>query len=592
MILWTFMADPQLEISKRLYFDLEKFHRIIGYYEGQKIKPLDSHEKHITTDLEKNFRGNGTEYIRLIQYDLQTDHVLYNSQKVFETDKPETSLLYLLFSEGIKSLVLLRDLTALEIRQWCLLVRETLIALDSGESKDLASVLWKTPFRNLRTRIYNSLMDLCESQKEQANKDSESQTHQTKLKSGWHERDSEWDLPSGDIVVRNAESEKTIQLEQFQNLKDLVKRSQIENKPNVLLHISSDELEMLSIEMSIYDQNHVEFNLLAWCTRNLGESFGCDPMAQQFSESCISKFAVSFIGRFHAGLILHLMKQIDLFQDIRYRAMQQKVREAITISISTRDNIRRLLDSMTDPVRAELSQKLLTFVDQKQYSMLVDFYLGRDDKAGLVLFLEMLISREMPIEELLVGWGEERLTKVLPYFKKIGWREKYAFVAKMIRSKFAPLVVECSRYIIELDIRADHALDIFRKLPPETQELWVKSFKDAPISNHWGAFMDGLAKSDYWIELPLQSRKILVEIFFKYLQGKALKILDRFVRERKMNFWAKYPEMRELILNVALDLPSNELKKIFQPIFVREMDLKFQEDNLRERLRRRVNASQ
>lgn len=144
-----------------LYQDLEKFHRVIGYYEGQEIKPLEIHERFLQQDLDTFIRGT-QEYLRGVQFDFFLKRVLSEKKVVFETDRPEVTLLFLLFSEGIKSLMILRDVDAMEVKDWCLLIRRSLVQLDQGAFKDLGSILWRSPFRNIRSRICNAVMDLAE----------------------------------------------------------------------------------------------------------------------------------------------------------------------------------------------------------------------------------------------------------------------------------------------------------------------------------------------------------------------------------------------------------------------------------------------
>jgi hypothetical protein len=510
------MIQRELEIPKRLYFDLEKFHRIIGYYEGQKIKPLEVHEKHISGDLEKFFRAPD-QYIRRMQFDLFMTNVLWEQHRIFETDKPEATLLYLLFAEGIKSLVLLRDLSALEIKEWCVLVRDTLVALDNGDSKDLASVLWKTPFRNLRTRIYNSLMDLTETRREKREQDAIAQGQpissassapiaRSQTEVGWHEKDSEWDVPSAENVQRSIEASRSMGSEEFCRLKDHLSSTSEKTYSNPILQISDHELELLSGEMSMYDQSHVEFNLLSWNLSVLDGSFGCDPETEKHIEESLSQLTRSFVSRFHPGLILHLMDHIDSLKQARFESLRDRLKKVLEEAVSTPSNIKQLIDSLRDPTRARLSQRLFPFVSREQLPSVVDFYLEKKDEANLLIFLGTLFKRDLPLSEILTSWGEERLSKILPLFNQIQWDQKNEFLIKSLRSKFPQVVKEASYYILKLKMKPDHAYDIFRKLPAEILELWIKTLRDSPHSEDWKGFVETVAKSELWLKFVCGSR--------------------------------------------------------------------------------------
>src|SRR4051812_5300661 len=93
--------------ESHIYGDLEKFYRVLAYYDGQEIKPLEAHERHSDVNLEK-FLRDPESYIRRIQYQIAMSESLCEGYPVYKTDKPETSLVYALFSEGIESLILLR----------------------------------------------------------------------------------------------------------------------------------------------------------------------------------------------------------------------------------------------------------------------------------------------------------------------------------------------------------------------------------------------------------------------------------------------------------------------------------------------------
>lgn len=557
-----------------LYADLEKFHRVIGYYEGQKIKPLEVHEKFINEDLERSLRAPD-QYIRNFQFDLYMTHVLADQKEVFQTDKPDSTLLYNLFAEGIKSIIMLRDLTAREIKDWCILVRETLIALDAGQSKDLASVLWKTPFRNLRAKIYNSLMDLHDLAQNQADAE--------KVKSGWHERDAEWDLPSGESVRRSKKAATGIDETELEDVrKQLI--GALKGEPSHALKINGSEVDLLSSEMASYDQSQVEFNLLCWSQSVLEGSFGCDPNAEAFVEDLILSITQSVIARFHPGLILHLLSEMDRLKTTRYEGLKKRVHETVSQTLSSPQNLKLLTEALRDEERSVIAERLFSYLHTDQFVVLIDHYLQAADHEGLKVCLKILMSRDVDLTELLTSWGEERLVGLFPLLRDLEWEDKQDFLIKMLRSKFTQVIRMVSQHLLSLSIRADYAYDLYRKYPEDIREIWIKQLLENPPAVSWRDFVQNIFSSNYWLNEPKRLRALWIRILFQYYGPYAFDFLEPWVAARKWIFWPKFPDIREEILTLAMDLSTPNLKQKCREWAEREAKLRFQDPHLKERL--------
>jgi len=300
--------DEEIHNEKvgKVYNDLEKFHRVIGYYEGQEIKPLEIHERHINLSLEQNLR-QAEEYIRRIQYDLKLTEVSCDNRIVYRPDKLEASLVYSLFSEGIQSLVCLRDLTASEVRDWCLLIRGTLLDFDRGGLEDLASVLWKAPFRNLRSRVYNSLLDLAAEEPPRRLKEVK-----TKLDNSWHTRDQEWVVPEASNVVRSESAHQAVDAVSInKNYQRLSSPEIREEEEDGALKLDTLELSILSEEMASYDENQVQFNLLNMLISSLLELPDGSSKLRNSIVSRLQSLTTAIVMRFQPGLMLHLIDQIE-----------------------------------------------------------------------------------------------------------------------------------------------------------------------------------------------------------------------------------------------------------------------------------------
>lgn len=582
----------QISAESAVYRDLEKLHRVIGYYEGQVLKPLEVHIKFIQQNLGVYLRSS-QHYTRRIQYDLFLSRVLSNRIQIFEAEKPEITLLYSLFAEGIKSLVVLRDLNAAEMKDWCLLVRKTLIAFDQGDSQDLASVLWKVPYPNLRARIYNSLTDLRESRNSADAFLNPPEEKKTQSSSSWHTRDAEWELPSAENVERDHFAEKTLETKDFQQLKFDLKNLSANAQVPPNFRLSPDELERLSSEMECYDQNQVEFNLLVWNLSVLTaqapgavESKNTD--AQNHIKNLVSTIGQSVVSRFHPGLILYIIQQIEGLDD-KFSDFKQKINDTISETLSDPENERRLIESLADASRASVTKGLLPFLRPEQFPVIVDYYLSSEDPDGLVLFLKTILKRPLAIEDVFMSWGEERLAKVLPFVRHLSWDRKNDFLIKALRSRASQVVKQASYYIHTISIDPSHALDIYRKLPEDSKEVWMKSFMENPPSEKWKVFVRQLLRSPYWTSSENQTvnDKTLagwIETFFSYLKEETFDSLEPWVGQRRWFFWPAFPREREAILITALSLKEAKLKARVQQWAQKEAGLHFQNPELKQRL--------
>ncbi len=570
-----------------VYSDLEKLHRVIGYYDGQKLKPLEIHEKFISENLDRTIRAP-EQYIKSFQFDLFMTHAALSNEKVFTTDKPETSLLYLLFSEGIKSLIILRDVSAIEFKEWCILVRETLVALDAGQSKDLASVLWKTPFRNLRARIYNSLMDLQETQDPQ---DDSEKAKKTKP-SQWHKRDMEWDSPSGETVIRSEEASEGVSADILTSFRKATISRRRNPTNQTVLRVQNSELDLLSSEMSSYDTNQVDFNLLSWTQNLIQGTETYEPETEKIVEALNLEIAEAVIKRFHPSLILVLLEMIKNLPTNKFSTLKSKLNQKIVETLANKDIIHKLIDALRDPDRAIIAQKLFPQIPEDQIGSVFDYYIYKSNREGLLITLKALLDRPKSAVDLLLSWNEIRLSKIIPLVDELDWKDKDEFLIKALKNKHPEVVNLASKFILKLNIKADHALDIYRKLSEASKEVWIRQFFERPPQTNWKDFIQKIFSNHFWKNDSFELRNLWIQSAFNYFDIYAFDFFEIFVKPRRWIFWAKYPELREQILSIALGLKNDRLKPKVYEWAEREKGLLFQNEELKNRLSLRARLKQ
>ncbi len=590
------MSGPT-QTETLVYRDLEKFHRITGYYDGQEIMPLEQAEAHIQSHLETRLRS-GSEYIRRLSYRLNMSEVICDGRSVYQAEKPELSLVYSLFSEGIQSLILLRDLSAQDIKEWLELVRRTIEEFEAGGMKDLASVLWRSPSRNIRTRIYNSLSELeaqanqikakkVKSEEKREEKSSASAPEIQKPK--WHERDQEWDTPEATSVVREKEAQAPLASEKVRKARESLRAVELNFELPAELRLSSDEILSLTQELSFFDQNHVDVNLMTWQLSALKQHELLAPEVKTQIREFLSRLTEGVISRFQPSLIFLILNEISQLprelQDIRADILGR-----ITKTLRHPANEKRLLSSLLDPERAKVTKRLFPYLDSKQFPAIIDFFLKFDDRDGLVEFLKIVLEGKPETVPLLFSWGEQRLTAILPLFRRLQWPEKYDFLKKCLKSSSKALSKQAAFYLYAIPFDTEEALKTYSGLNDEAKEIWVKALLDNPPKDSWKPIIRAVFSTGKWMEAShktMASRLMMawVSVALKYYQVQSFALFREFIVSRRWHFFPKYPEIRELCLLELIRDRSLRGKPEFLELMQRELRCVFQDKGLKSQIR-------
>jgi hypothetical protein len=573
----------RIDHEAAVYKDIEKFYRVIGYYEGQEMMPLDVHERHIQNGLEAHLR-DPREYLRRLQYNLQMTDVQCGTRSIYQAEKPELSLVYTLFSEGIQSLIALRDLSAHDLKEWCLLVRKTLLEFDDGNIKDLASVLWRSPSRNIRTRVYNLLSDLEETAI--SHEEGESLKH----KHGWHNRDQEWDLPEARDLKRLRSDCDPVAPDRMNQMKQQLQSLDVGGDVPAELKLTADEISTLSHELSFFDQNHIDFNLLNLFIQNAASNKNLEPSLLSFIEDFLGNLSKGVVNRFQPSLIFFMLHEIQNLSGGPLKELKARIETEITKTLRQPANEKRLISSLKDPTRSEVTKKLFPYLDPEQFSTVIDFYLTFNDKDGLVEFLKVILEQNSDADNIIFGWGEERLSQILPLFRRLEWPKKYDFLKRAVRSSSTKVAKQASYYIPNINFETTLALQSYKAQPDEIREIWMKAFLDQPIRENWIPFFAELFSSGLWASA---NSKVLghrismgwVEVAFRYTKGKAVEWIKPWVASRRFFFWPRYPELRECCLLPLIQQKTLQAIPEVLNLIKSESALPFQNTELRTLLK-------
>lgn len=556
-----------------IYSDIEKYHRVLGYYKYLENKPIDLHQSFIDKNLEVFLRPPDN-YVRRFRYQLGPSEVSSEKQIVFRAEKPEISLTFSLFSEGVHSLSVLRELRAAELGRWCQLIEDSIEDFERGGDDDLASILWRFPFRNIRTKIANGLTDLASGVKQDFINDP----------STWHGRDSEWTLPSAENLQRHTEASQPLGAQWLQESISRLSNRECIDESQSSIRLQDSEILAISEELSGFDENQVDFNFLNLC-------FTCfrDPESIQ-NKLLIDSFYQcidSILNRFQPSLILYLLEKIENSNLSENLLVETK--DKLSQSLMKPENEHQLLSSLMDGERAVLTRRLFPYLSATQIPNIIRFLIEQNDKDAIVLFLKDVLKLHSDFDKLIFSLGWMTLVKILPLFRQLDWPSKYEFLFRCLKSPHSELVKMASHYVAGMKVNSREAIDIYAKSSDETKEIWQRALLEAKPEQKWKKFVSEICESSQWLKAEnhlIRNRLALgwIQCLIKYEGENAISILSPLVLKRKYVFFPQFPEAREIILNSLLDSQvlkkSNHLNRLIQ----NEAKLRFQSKELKVRL--------
>lgn len=604
------MSD--IKNAVRVYSDIEKLYRLLALYQGKR-EPLEKHLAIIRSRLDQNLRIESSG----IQFDFLMTGVFSGGEEVFRSDQLETTLAYSLFCEGVKALVLSSDLTEKEILEWCILIRSHIESSQNHREEDLASVLWKTPLPNVRVYLYNALLSTSldgvltdEENKNEWNegynfgdvKDEfgELATDATKAalrdnnenKPSWYKRDEEWEIPSGNLILREVGMAEDLDMDKIKRLKEELADASVSDRARRLIRFDENELSNLRQEMETYDQNHVEFNLVAKDFLVLLQSQQAEASDSLLALKSLTTLVDSVVSRFHAGLIVFIMKRLaELKTKEHAKDWHQQIETRIAEALTNTKNQKIVAEAFSMPARRTIAGQLLSFIKRDQRAVIFDFLqaAGESDENahGLQYFLEILVKKDPDIEQIFFQWGEGRLLELIPALKFLPWDKKDHFYARCLSHRSVRVAEAVASQVGELNLSARDAWPLFARLSLVGKKTWIESLMKSSKPDVWRPFVREAIRSGKWIEDSYEYMLAWAKLGFQMLGPESLTLFEPIVSSRRLILWPKFPQERLAVLNAALQLVGPVWNEPIRNWASRESGVIFQDSGLKERLRRR-----
>jgi len=600
--------------SVAVFRDFEKLFKLAAFYQGQKdvlMRHVDMAGRNLATQLEDPDFQEG-----ILQFDLLMTAVFSEGKEIFRSDRPESTMAYALFCEGVKSVIAARGLSGQELLQWVMLLREHLTP-GKKEQGDLASVLWRNRFQHLRVSIYNALLEVEDIGQESLSPGEENDIlavearadslleesalagdfskrrfgpgslglgSEAVLAGGRFSRDEFWSLPS--IDRRAMRTLQPLSENEVNKLKSQLSSASYSERARNMLRFSASEVAPLRAEMESYDSNQIEFNLMTQIFVLLEQG---DSESKAHFEMCrrqLEEMAQSIIERFHPSLILYFLKRLSAVKKHSSLAeLIAGVNEKIRKSLESIDNQILLLEALGSPDSKASALQLLKLIPNDKWMGILDILIARRNERLLVEVLALMREKDPNFSSSLLALGFERLAGLIGPISRLNWPEKGAFLGKCLASRDSRLVGEALPLINQIEMPADLALSVFQRVDAGMQRLWMdRLLVEGPL-DHWRAFVRGLFVSQVWRKVSEEPAVLMLKIFYKYFQLSSISELKPFVEERRLLLWPAYPRERDLILSALLTSKDRGLEPIKSEILKQESRVYFQSSSLRERLR-------
>ncbi|MBN8555020.1 MAG: hypothetical protein J0L93_06205 [Deltaproteobacteria bacterium] len=581
-----------------VYRDIEKIYRLYALYSGR-VQAMEPHVKLIDQSLAQHLRGKDAD-LDWMQFEFLMTAVQSQGENVFISKQPETTLSYALFCEGIRALLISKNISAREVLDWCTRIRKYFIEIEKPEGSllDLASVLWKNPHPHLRVYLFNSLLELKEVDPAAEGLELKNETGGlldkddddlnntgNNSKDEWHSRDMDWELPSGDLVFSQMDAEEDLLKDKLTHLKQQLSDASINDRAERIMRFQEAEIEALKNEIETYDQNHVEFNLLVQFFTTLSESSDATSLGNALILENLKKMASSIISRFHGGLILFFLKRLQDYQTAKGSdQVTESLKKSLMEALAKPDHLRLLAEALTDASRYKIAKQLVVYLSRESQSHLLDFLIDQQNKAGIQHFLMMLIETDPTLDQDIFQWGDQRLIQVLPVLQTIPWSARSRFLIRCLRHRSLELNRAALPIIADLPIKSSEAMALYEKLSAHDRKILVDSFSNRPVLAEWAPFIQQVIRSGYWSLDNSDIALAWARAAFRYLGRRGFELLDPFVSSRKFILWPKFSVEREAALIAALQIKEPQLRAQVNQWAAREKGLFFQDSELKQKL--------
>jgi|GEM_PF-6642111 len=591
--------------AEAVYRDFEKLYRLSGIYKGN-ARQIDKQLKYIDNNLRVHI-SEGFGLGASIRFDILMSSVFFQGEEVFREKTPEFTLSYALFYEGVKSLIFTEGIRSTELFDWITTVKS---ALESGtdDEDDLASMLWRKSSPHIKVSLYNIFGDQEEDLTDLKNLELETDDledfeeafikevyeaefmeHNKGAETSLQAIDFAWDLPSGDLAIQKLGTLGVYDAKSADRMKRELGDLAVSDRAKKIIRFVPEEIAQLKRELESYDENQVEFNTIV---RYLGLLELPESQIKSVSKlisSSVSQITQSVVKRFHAGLLLFILKRIKTWKDNdRLIKRYEEVEPEIKSSLSTEKNLKILAKAFGISNRVSIAKELFHFCDPKYYQYCFNVLIDRGSTNGQKNFLSILLEWKVPLETLIIGWGNKEIEAAIPILSEEDWEHRHQFLVRCLRSRSPAITRLAIRYISKLRLDPKEAYRIYEHFNPSLRREYLSNLIQSSDLRLWKDFVSLSLQRDLWRSKDTDLMALWVSLSLKCLGIQAAECFENYVNARKFLLWPKFRTERETILSVAMSMNDARLGSKIKEWADKEKSLLFQSRELKHKLQMRA----
>ena len=584
--------------AEAIYHGIEKVYRLVGFYNGQ-LRQIEKHLKFLEIQLSEGLQSL-SKSSNSLRFDIFMLSVYCDGEEIFRTKEGENTLSYLLFKEGVKSIIFSSLANIQDVADWSLKIRAVIFE-DQEELIDLASSFWKNPNPRIRLQFFNNLSltggDFgrsgfgVRSDDESLGRIFDAMPTFSEGQSGGSADspagDDSWQIPNK--VSHSHEGTHTFfnGVEVSDQLRRELESYQVSDRASQIVQFQPEEIKGMISEILAYDENHIEYNSLCDFFWMIDQSSPAPPELVESISHELLKILESLFRRFHGGLILLFLKKLDSWSKRSdLNLLNKMLAEKTKNLLSNPQSFHFIARMFKHREKIELAERLMRLSNPKDFEAIFLCVELESESEALQSFLHCLLPIFPDFEFAPQTWGPNKLKFCLSELVKMEWEPKNRFLIRCLRSKNKELSQAGASFLALFHLETDLALKVFSGLSREALRQSLNSFLREPANASWKDFMKHQLSNRVWITKERELSLLWIEVFLKYLGADAVRFFDPFVSERRFVLWPAYPDLRANILWAVIHSKDASVHQATRDWIAREKKLIFQPRDLREMMMR------
>jgi hypothetical protein len=551
-----------------LYREFEKYFKLCTLYLGEP-RQLDS-----ALEATKKAIGNAYEdRDKAYFFDIFSSIVTESGEKIFSTEGANVSLAYSLFCEGVRTIVVMPGVSADEIFKW---VKKIYEFLKSGnEDDDLATLLWKSPSSAIRVQLYSGLgledfglqvLELDENIDLVLVNGGAAKSGEEKSYRNIVAGEQGWDLPIGDqFLVEGEQHRSSLSEKAVEELKKELKSIGMSDRADRIIPLSKEEFENLREELSNFNLDLIEFNLLNHEIPVIRASED----SRDFLVAQFGSILNSVMDRFHPGLMLFISKTLESFKKEAWaRDLRDSYQETVSKTLRLPDKLKIVVRALGDEKRARVARFLLAQApDVALIPALLEGAADSNPEVKKAVFTTLVLEKDLNrIPEIFNLSNPELVKPYLPLLIPIEFEQRANFLIRLLRSADMDIAERVAENLVFMIVPVRAVVTLYGQVGERVKDRWLRSLLKSARTEDWKDFVETGFRQRLWQGESDEIFQLWVQLVLKMKGLGGMELFNDFLSARVLGFFPKYRREREGILKILSQQRDAQWRPVLKKI--------------------------